>query len=634
MLTDRFTDNINLHMISFEEYRPYPDITERKKWESLETTIKEFYITAADEFIDYEFQPITACTYLYTGRTDDLSVYNKLRRENLDALNALAIAECIQNTGKYMGKIIDGVWSILDEATWHLPCPTAMYPRFPAVMVDVTDPLIELGASSYTHTLAVIYYLLKVRFDEIDENIFKRLYSEIDRKILTPYLEREDYWWMAFERHYHKKMGVLYSINNFTTHCTNYVLETFLMLERNESRRSRAIEKTMEILDNYIDYVADDGWCDEGNGYWFMSYGALNLVLEKIAVATNDYVNVFDEEKIYNMGQYLCRSHIGNGYFVNFADSHPINHLISNKVIRFAQNTKNDKLMKMAFSIAQGDDFLDIITKRIVGLETSLFVMFNLGEIREKYGVNPKDSDYIENEYYYPDSEVLVVRENEKTYQGIFMACKAGHNDENHNHNDVGNFIVYKDGRPVLVDPGVESYIADTFNKNRYKLWTMQSRYHNLPTFNGVMQKETRIYKARDVKYITNVEISGMFMNLKNVYEREAGLVKYERTIMFNRNLKKVECIDDIELTQHTDDIEFSFMTPCNTGIAEGEIRFYENEMKIATMKFDHTILNYDEEIIIFRDRKLEEEWNGSLKRIILRVKKPVRILKVSFELI
>ena len=31
------------------------------------------------------------------------------------------------------------------------------------------------------------------------------------------------------------------------------------------------------------------------------------------------------------------------------------------------------------------------------------------------------------------------------------LAAKAGHNAESHNHNDIGNFVVYVDGKPVLV---------------------------------------------------------------------------------------------------------------------------------------------------------------------------------------
>lgn len=633
MLRDVFKDSIIEHIKPFDEYKPYPKCTDRKKWNGVSEEYKKIYKNKAKEYENFEFEGVLASTYLYMGKTDDLTGYRKTYGEKMKALYVLVIAECIENNGKYMRKILDGIWSLLDEATWHYPGPSAMYKRFPACMVDVTDPLIELASSQYAYNIAITYYLLKEKFDELDINIHKRIYDKINDRIFTPYLTRKDYWWMAFYRHYHKKMGVLYSINNFTPHCTNNVLETFLLLEENAERRSQAIEKTMEILDNYINYVADDGWCDEGNGYWFMAYGALNLVLDKIKIATNNYVNVFDNKKIYNMGQYLCNSHIGNGYFVNFSDSHPINHLINSKVILFALHTGNQKLMKLAFDVAKKEDFLQTFKKQVMSFESSFFTLFNTDKINNQYGVSLVDKDYIIDEHYYKDSEVLIIRENNKRYKGIYMACKGGHNDENHNHNDVGNFIVYKDSVPLLVDPGVESYIADTFNKNRYKLWTMQSKYHNLPTFNSVLQKETRKYKAKNVTYINSDNRPGMSMSIKDAYEKEAYLIKYDRTITFDRNKKSVECVDNFELAKKSNDVEFSFMTPCQIICRGNIIEFYNNDSLIAKMKFDDKLFSYEEEEIKFRCDKLKEEWNHHLQRMIFKVNKPVVKEKVSFVL-
>lgn len=47
-------------------------------------------------------------------------------------------------------------------------------------------------------------------------------------------------------------------------------------------------------------------------------------------------------------------------------------------------------------------------------------------------------------------------------------------NLERHNHNDIGQFIVYADGKPVIIDVGVETYTAKTFSERRYEIWTME----------------------------------------------------------------------------------------------------------------------------------------------------------------
>ena len=46
----------------------------------------------------------------------------------------------------------------------------------------------------------------------------------------------------------------------------------------------------------------------------------------------------------------------------------------------------------------------------------------------------------------------------------------------------MGNVVVFVDGKPVIVDAGVETYTRKTFSAERYTIWTMQSAYHTLPT--------------------------------------------------------------------------------------------------------------------------------------------------------
>ena len=52
--------------------------------------------------------------------------------------------------------------------------------------------------------------------------------------------------------------------------------------------------------------------------------------------------------------------------------------------------------------------------------------------------------------------------------------------------------------RPCFFE-GVESYTKKTFSPQRYEIWTMQSAWHNLPTFDGVQQLPGAEYAAREV---------------------------------------------------------------------------------------------------------------------------------------
>ena len=80
-------------------------------------------------------------------------------------------------------------------------------------------------------------------------------------------------------------------------------------------------------------------------------------------------------------------------------------------------------------------------------------------------------------QHYLSGIEVLTARSAADTTKGLFLAAKGGHNGESHNHNDVGNYIIYVNGDAAICDAGVETYSRKTFSEERYTIWAMQSRY-------------------------------------------------------------------------------------------------------------------------------------------------------------
>ncbi len=86
-----------------------------------------------------------------------------------------------------------------------------------------------------------------------------------------------------------------------------------------------------------------------------------------------------------------------------------------------------------------------------------------------------RPAEPLPGEVWLPDLQMMAARERPGTSEGLYVAAWGGHNGQSHNHNDVGNVIVYRDGRPLLVDAGVGEYTAKTFSPQRYEIWTMQS---------------------------------------------------------------------------------------------------------------------------------------------------------------
>ena len=114
----------------------------------------------------------------------------------------------MEGKGRFLDQIVNGVWSFCELSYWGLSAHLSLQKAGPG-LPDVNEPTIDLGAGRLAADLAWIYYFLHDEFDNINPLISIRLKQEITNKILTPYYEREDFWWMSFNTDDH--------INNWNT---------------------------------------------------------------------------------------------------------------------------------------------------------------------------------------------------------------------------------------------------------------------------------------------------------------------------------------------------------------------------------------------------------------------------------
>jgi len=172
----------------------------------------------------------------------------------------------------------------------------------------------------------------------------------------------------------------------------------------------------------------------------------------------------------------------------------------------------------------------------------------------------------------------------------MFLAAKAGNNDEMHNHNDCGNFMVYYNGNPVIIDTGVGRYTKQTFSPDRYKLWFMQSGYHNLPSFGGVDQMDGGRYSATDKEF--SEEERSIKCELKGAYPDHAGIESYVRQVYLKGGTVTVK---ESILLKEAKQIDFHLMLPkMPTVIRDGEISLsegrtltYDKSLKASAEEFD-----------------------------------------------
>src|SRR5205085_7939689 len=214
-----------------------------------------------------------------------------------------------------------------------------------------------------------------------------------------------------------------------------------------------------------------------------------------------------------------------------------------------------------------------------------------------------------------PDLQLMAARSTPNSGAGLYVAAWGGHNGQSHNHNDVGNVIVYGDGKPVLIDVGVETYSAKTFSAQRYEIWTMQSAYHNLPTINGVMQRAGREFQAKDVSFNETANRVTFSADLAPAYPAEAAVRRWQRRVTLDRKASVVELEDRYELRQWKEPVRLNLMTLLSVDTARpGEVRLGGRYL----LTYDARELKAAAEEIPVSDERLRSVWGDRLERLVL----------------
>lgn len=197
------------------------------------------------------------------------------------------------------------------------------------------------------------------------------------------------------------------------------------------------------------------------------------------------------------------------------------------------------------------------------------------------------------------------------------MAAKGGYNAESHNHNDAGTFSLWYKNTPVFIDAGVGTYTRQTFGPERYSIWTMRSKYHNLPTINGVEQNFGKEFKATDLK--VNATKKQVSMNIASAYPAEAKAQNWTRSYQLNE--KALVINDRFTLKNSEKANEIHFMLHSKPEIQKNKIVVAVNGAKMQ-MTFDSNTFETSVESIALDDVRLSRVWGDEIFRLTLRDKK------------
>ncbi len=557
--------------------------------DSIKQRILDSYVRYGERYIGCRWESPSATLFAEFKTNGNRTRYEQWTFGKRRQLAALVLAEKVEGKGRFMPDIINGIMSTLEETWWGIPA------HYGTKVMRPEDQNVDLFNAETAGLMACTRHALQQQIDSFSPLLSQRIDSEIERRMLIPALNT-NYWW--------KKA----SMNWNPWICSNW-LACVKFCEHDSVRREKALTQIASAMNAFADGYPDDGGCDEGPTYWDRAAASLYECASMMPNSQSLPASFFSSLK--KMAAYCYATYIADGYCLSFADSHG-NRLVQqpNVMYPFALYVDDPVMRRFSKYIAVEKGFLVDAASlydqsgNYPTLGRELVFLSHLDEFLEEKAEEPHPADT-----WLHSLQIMTARRGQ-----MFLGMKGGHNDESHNHNDVGSFVVYNNGKPILVDPGVGEYTSKTFSKERYTIWTMQSAYHNLPQVNGFDQHEGRKYAARDVKYSKGM----LSLDLRDCYPSDAGIKKWNRTVAINKK-GVVTLTDDYLLEKVVSPVREMFVSAVCPVLDEqkGVISLGSCSLSYPKSKCDVDIQPLSDRL----DPMLRSMWSDGLWRIVITSK-------------
>lgn len=428
-------------------------------------SIKAFYEEQKGkpvENIDYD-------VYMEFFRSGSRVEYEKRYFNKRKRLGAAAMLYLLYKKEEYLKEVCNMIWLICSEVQWALPAHLA------GRKMERHRNEIDLMAAETAGDLAEIDYLLG---ESLPQNVRDLVRKEIADRIFSRFENESVYWETKY--------------NNWAAVCGGGVGRAYMLIapKRFETVKPRLLSAMNVFLDSY----GDDGCCLEGVGYWGYGFGAYLMFSDMLYHFSAGEDDIRHSEKIDKIATYIQNVTLRDNIAISFSDGSRSLAFNNVHIISYLYSNYEGYLVpQYSFGNFADSRFASVIRK---------FIWWN-PEIETR--VSPVD-----NYWNFFTSAQWYINKKER----FSFSAKGGHNDEPHNHNDIGSFIFVTDKGQILADIGCMEYTRDNFNENRYKFLQNASWGHNVPIIGEHYQLNGKEYCGE----IVNVDENEFSLRIEKAY--------------------------------------------------------------------------------------------------------------------
>ncbi len=346
----------------------------------------------------------------------------------------------------------------------------------------------------------------------------KEISREVEERIALPFRE-ETFWW-------EKTRG------NWLPVCMGNVAGALYYTDREQFEAQR--ERLSAGLCRYIEGFPEDGWCHEGLEYWNFGFGAFVRCAELL------FPELLSLPKVKEIARYPSRCFLAGNVTASFSDC-PMDGKADRGLVNFLAKTYGLPLLTGEESAIRAENVPWLSLSRAL-----------------RDGVLCAQTRTRQGGVY---GSVAVFHG-----EGFSLAVKAGNNGEEHNHNDVGSFILSGEQGQLVCDLGQPLYTREYFSERRYENFVATSLSHSVPIVGGKAQGTGKTFGGILLDGGKKVEFAGAY----------AGCKKLERRFSILENgVEVTDFFDGEEVTER-----FVLLAPPSR-----EVEIYSREGYVPTVQ-------------------------------------------------
>jgi hypothetical protein len=408
------------------------------------------------------------------------------------------------------------------------------------------NPSHFLDTAEMSHAVGIGYDWL---FDYLDPPTRDTIRTALIEKGLKPGLEvyEKDGWWAKSE-------------HNWNQVCNGgMVIGALAIAESDPSYAERIVPAAVKSLPRALKSYGPDGAWGEGPGYWSYATHYTAYGLAALETALGSTFDLLEVEGLSKAGLFPIYTTGPTGLYLNFADVGERSARRPMACMFWLARTFHNPLY--AFSEHEQ------IAARPA---SAAHLVWYTAKPRPSAARRQLDS------YFRGHVEVVTMRSAWDDPDALFAGIKAGYNQVNHGHLDLGNFELDALGVRWARDLGAENYNLPGYwegrrGGRRWSYYRLGSTSHNVVTLGG--QHQDPLAKSSIVKAEINGPQPAVVIELSSAYSDFAGSARRGMAMIEGRRAVLVQD-------------EFEIKTPCElawgmTTDAEIEVR----EPTVAVLK-------------------------------------------------